>query len=46
MTAEKRRKMQMYRKQAYIVEVRMKSRSREKDFLTKIQGALDQVRVS
>lgn len=35
----------MYRKQAYIVEVRLKSRSREKEFLNKIQGALDEVRV-
>lgn len=46
MTAEKRRKMRMYRKQAYITEVKLKSRSREKDFLSKIQGALDEVRVS
>ena len=46
MTAEKRRKMQMYKKQAYIAEVRLKSRSREKDFFNKIQGALDEVRAS
>ena len=46
MTAEKRRKMQMYKKQAYIAEVRLKSRSREKEFFNKIQGALDEVRAS
>lgn len=45
MTAEKRKKMQMYRKQAYIAEVRVKSRSREKEFMDKIQGALDEIRV-
>ncbi|XP_067936740.1 serine/arginine repetitive matrix protein 1-like [Watersipora subatra] len=44
MTAEKRKKMQMYRKQAYITEIRLKSHSREKDFLSKIQVALDEVR--
>ena len=45
MTVEKRKKMQMYQKQAYIAEVRVKSRSREKEFTDKIQGALNEIRV-
>lgn len=45
MTAEKRRKMLMYRRQATIVEVRLKSRSKEKDFLSKVQLALDEIQV-
>jgi len=38
--------MQLYRKQAYIVEVRIKSRSRDKALLNSIQGALEQANVS
>ena len=45
MTVEKRKKMQMYQKQAYIAEIRVKSRSREKEFTDKIQGALNEIRV-
>lgn len=36
----------MYKKQACIAEVRKKSRSREKEFLCKVQTALDEIGVS
>jgi len=38
--------MQMLKKQAYIVEVRKKSRHREKAFLNNVQNALNEIRVS
>lgn len=45
MTLEKKHKIAMYRKQAAIAEVRIKSRSREKEFQRRFQSALEQTMV-
>lgn len=45
MTVEKQREMQVYKKQACITEVKQKTRSREKEFLNRVERSLEEIQV-
>lgn len=45
MTAERREEMLMYKKQACIAEIRLKTKNREKEFLNRVQRSLEEIQV-
>lgn len=45
MTAERRQEMLMYKKQACIAEIRLKTKSRDKEFLNRVQRSLEEIQV-